>query len=43
MDKYLNDLRNYLIKEQGYDEKVVAKMDYAKLVELYDFYTEDGA
>ncbi len=43
MEIYLRKLKDYLIKEQGYDENVVEKMSYAELLDLYEMYTEDGA
>ena len=43
MEIYLRKLKDYLIKEQGYDENVVEKMDYVELLDLYEMYTEDGA
>ena len=35
------ELRDYLLKEQGYDEEVVANMDVAEMLDLYEMYHED--
>ena len=33
--------KRYLLKEQGYDERVVNEMSYEELQETYDYYHEE--
>ena len=35
------EIIDYLIKEQGYDKKVVDNMSIAEMIDLYEMYHED--
>ena len=35
------ELRDYLLKEQGYKEDAVDKMSVAEMLDLYEMYHED--
>ena len=36
-----SEIIEYLIKEQGYDEKVIKEMEVWELVDLYQMFHED--
>ena len=35
------ELRDYLLREQGYEEEAVDKMSTAEMLDLYEMYHED--
>lgn len=41
MEVKLNEIKDYLLHEQGYDEEEIKKISIAEMCNLYEMYHED--